>query len=220
VSQSANLQELYELWADASQVTLLEPRPSPIRVLAGPRLPIRGKQKPGRCSSWLADRTSCSSVPPTSTDCSIRDRAVISPAAATLLLQAWSTDAPRRRTDCRYRRRAAAPPRLSAHLRGSPARREQGAREGVPHVCDTYAASQRGAVGSRRPPSRSELGDCERTAVAAGANALVDVLCQPREDEGPSSAGRAEPACGPGAHPPGPPWRPPRADGALRKRQE
>ncbi len=33
-------------------------------------------------------RTSCSSPPPTSTDCPIRDGAVVSPAAATLLLQA------------------------------------------------------------------------------------------------------------------------------------
>jgi hypothetical protein len=67
------------------------------RVLAGG--PIRGDQQAHRAvalmaeqppASWtspMLEATSSSSPPPTSPDCSVRDRAVVSPAAATLLLQ-------------------------------------------------------------------------------------------------------------------------------------
>jgi hypothetical protein len=53
----------------------------------------------------------------------------------------------------------------SCDTRPGPAdRREQGARDGMPHVCDTYAACPRG-LGSlsrlRWPPSRSDLGELE-----------------------------------------------------------
>jgi hypothetical protein len=48
------------------------------------------EEAPGDPTS-LTQGTSCSSAPPTSTDCSIRDGPVVSPAAATLLLQASSS---------------------------------------------------------------------------------------------------------------------------------